>query len=551
MTHIHDQTLPKSAKIGICEIKETVEVSNFNITYHAWNHDLNKRVDIQEYFPYELADRADNGEDVKPKSVVEKENFIYGLKAFLSQAAILTQLKHPNIASAESVLQFNDTAYLIKNHQEGVSLGKLAQTQTTFTETKIRFILISILNALKEIHSYNTIHGGIQPETIWMSKKDDPLLVDMAAARLAIAARINRLTDELAAGYAPAESYKLASIPGPTVDFYGLAATLYFCMTHIQPADARQRVTAINEGKPDPVVPLDKFPDNVYSQKLTHIIDWMLKPQSADRPQSASEILTLLKSDQIDDLSPQINSLQDHTDTSHSHSTADKLTWIAIISGVTALVAAAVWFSEITLDQVNSEATNPSQTIDDQSPAITSTPPNLEPAPEIIATNDKKAEEDLTTIIKESTEYNPVIEPLPENTATTELETENNDRQTAVGRPVSEPTPHPRSKSTVDATMIKAHLAAAEKAMKIDRLTTPPKDNALEYYQKVLSMEPDNTAALSGLQKIVDRYIQIIRNAQTKGQPNKVKLYLHRAESVLPNDPELQKIRNAATTIDE
>ncbi len=147
MTHIHDQILPEGTKIGICEIKEAMEVSNFNITYHAWNHHLKKRVDIQEYFPCELVDRADNGQGVKPKSAVEKENFIYGLKAFLSQAAILTQLKHPNIASTESVLQFNDTAYLIKNYQEGVSLAKLALTPTSFTETKIRFILVSILKS--------------------------------------------------------------------------------------------------------------------------------------------------------------------------------------------------------------------------------------------------------------------------------------------------------------------------------------------------------------------------------------------------------------------
>ncbi len=543
MTFIHDQTLPVGAKIGIFEVKEIMAVSNFNITYHGWNHDLKKRVDIQEYFPYELADRTANGQGVKPKTAVEKENFISGLKAFLSQATILTQLKHPNIPSTESIVQFNDTAYLIINYQEGVSLDKLALTPTSFTETKIRFILVSILNALQEIHGHNTIHGNIQPKTIWMNENDDPLLVDMAAAQLAIAARINRLTDELATGYAPAESYKLASMPGPTADFYGLAATLYYCMTHIQPTDAHLRITAINEGKPDPIVPLDKFPGIVYSQELAQIIDWMLKPQSADRPQSASEIITLLKSQQIDDSSPQINSPQEHTDTVKNHSTADKLIWIGIVAGVTALVAAVIWLSESTSDQANSEATNTSQTTIDQSPAVTSAPPNLKPVPEILTTNDKQVEEELAATIMDSPDSSPVIESVSENTVTTELEAEDNDQQTEIDQSISG--------TTVDAPMIKAHLAAAENAIKLDRLTTPPEDNALEYYQMILAMEPDNTDALTGLQKIVDRYIQLIRHAQANGKTSKVKRYLQRAESVLPNDPELQKIRDVVAPINE
>jgi len=536
MTFIHDQALPEGTKIGIFEVKEIIEISNFNITYRGWNHELKKRVAIQEYFPYELADRTGNGQSVKPKTAVEKENFICGLKAFLSQAAILTQLKHPNIASIESVAQFNDTAYLIINYQEGVSLAKLALTPTSFTETKIRSILVSILSALQEIHGHNTIHGNIQPKTIWMNKDDNPLLVDLAAAQLAIAARINRLTDELAKGYAPAESYKLASMPGPTADFYGLGATLYYCMTHIQPADAHQRITAINEGKPDPVVPLDKFPGNVYSQELTQTIGWMLKPQSADRPQSVSEILTLLKSQQIGDSSPQINSPQERTDTSNNHSTADKLIWIGIVAGVMALVAAVIWLSEGDSDQANSEAANTSQTTIDQSPAVTSAPPNLKPVPEIMTPDDKQVEEELAATIMDSPESKPVMESVPENTVTSELDTENNNQQTAVDQSISE--------TKVDAPMIKAHLAAAENALKRDRLTTPPKDNALEYYQMILAMEPDNADALAGLQKIVDRYIQLIRRAQTNGKPNRVKLYLQRAESVLPNDPALQKIRN-------
>lgn len=59
----------------------------------------------------------------------------------------------------------------------------------------------------------------------------------------------------------------------------------------------------------------------------------------------------------------------------------------------------------------------------------------------------------------------------------------------------------------------------------------------------VLATEPNNAEARAGLQKIVDRYVQFIEKAKTEGKLNMVKLYLQRAESVLPEDPKLQNIR--------
>ncbi|MEK6594926.1 MAG: serine/threonine protein kinase, partial [Pseudomonadota bacterium] len=52
-----------------------------------------------------------------------------------------------------------------------------------------------------------------------------------------------------------------------------------------------------------------------------------------------------------------------------------------------------------------------------------------------------------------------------------------------------------------------------------------------------------NTEARAGLQKIVDRYVQFIEKARIEGRLNDARLYLQRAESVLPGDPKLQRIR--------
>ncbi len=96
---------------------------------------------------------------------------------------------------------------------------------------------------------------------------------------------------------------------------------------------------------------------------------------------------------------------------------------------------------------------------------------------------------------------------------------------------------------TIAADVRKKYLAAAARAMQAERLTTPAKDNAYKYYRAVLDAEPANAEALAGLQKIVNRYIQFINKAMIEGRINDAKLYLERAESVLPSDAELLNIR--------
>ncbi len=50
-------------------------------------------------------------------------------------------------------------------------------------------------------------------------------------------------------------------------------------------------------------------------------------------------------------------------------------------------------------------------------------------------------------------------------------------------------------------------LQQAERALGMDRLTSPVEDNAYGYYQKILTMSPDNVDAREGLDRIASRYV--------------------------------------------
>lgn len=515
MINIHDQILPVGTQIGVYEIKGAAIVSPFDITYRAWNHHLKEPVKIQEYFPYEFAVRASDGLRVEPKSPEDKENFDYGLKAFLDQAEMLTHVEHPNIVIYENSLSFNGTAYLIMSTRQGAPLSKLIQSEAVFSETELKFILVSILNALQRIHENKMVHGGIQPAAIFLGKDGEPMLTNFAAARLVIAARTTQFSDELASGYAPAEQYDPENVPGPAADFYALGATMFACITHHQPIAAPGRVVALSQGEPDPMGSISAAASVPYSAELLQVIDWMIQPEYSCRPQSAGEILTLLKSEQTSDSAESSPAKQAITEVVNRNPIVKNTLGIGVMAGIVVLVTYGLWFEK-----------KPAELVDDKQGTVASQP--------LFQRNPGKTT--VTPGIKEDQSATPsiVVQSNPEFGSEIVLEPEQELEQIGLEAPL---------KTKADAVLIKKHLVSAEKAYKLGHFTTPSRDNAYKYYQMVLATEPNNAEARAGLQKIVDRYVQFIEKAKTEGKLNMVKLYLQRAESVLPEDPKLQNIR--------
>ncbi len=98
--------------------------------------------------------------------------------------------------------------------------------------------------------------------------------------------------------------------------------------------------------------------------------------------------------------------------------------------------------------------------------------------------------------------------------------------------------PQPR-KDMQPTNAVQHWLAQADKAFKKDYLTTPASNNAYAYYGRVLLQEPDNRQALAGLEKIVQRYLNLALSSQRKGKQKQAKLFLQRANKVVPSHPDI------------
>jgi serine/threonine-protein kinase PpkA len=87
-------------------------------------------------------------------------------------------------------------------------------------------------------------------------------------------------------------------------------------------------------------------------------------------------------------------------------------------------------------------------------------------------------------------------------------------------------------------------LNAAQEALSEYRLTRPAGNNAYDYYQEVLRLEPSNRQANDGLIQIADRYHHLARTALSKGQKEKAERYTTSGLKVKKAHPALLALKD-------
>lgn len=643
MENTEQQILPNGSRIGVYEIERTEVSSDFSIVYLGLNHHLNAKVYLEEYFPRQYAKRA-HAHAVEPRSNESRDDFDAGLSIFIEQSESLLNIAHPNIVAVENIIEANGTAYLVTRYLKELPLAKLCiNRETQFDEDQVRVIFLPILSALQQVHELGSIHGAATPENILLKKDAEPVLVNFATARLALATRTDALSDCLSAGYAPPEYGGSSGKLGPWSDIYTLGATMYHCVSGRAPDPARNRIAALSRNYPDPYQPLTRTPSAEYTEVLRATIDSMLALKIPDRPQSANAVLAMLE--QAPEASPADAPRALGAIPAPSATDKGKNKRLIIVSGTglaAALLIIGFWFQKPEERRADSSA------LEDLKPADvakqqgqTALKPESRESDERYekSTNERLAlvnpevqtrypsaeisqsasHKTTGAVLKQdssplkaqqksenaagdtpgsapiddseipegtSIEHIPVTESVRANptgaevarsedkamsTAETGYASASSDnaknagdnpvgdlasaqgtvftakKETATTQSVSieasttQTTDAATSISGADhARIISEHIAAAEKHLDAERLTTPSEGNALMHYRAILAIAPDHPDGRAGLEKIVWHYGRLIEKAVDEERFQRARIYLKRAGSVLPNAPAVQ-----------
>ncbi len=294
MTQVYHHALPAGTRISSYEIRDTLGIGAFGITYRAYDHSLDRVVAVKEYLPSGLAVRVSDGTTVSPKSQAETKDYQYGLKRFLDEARTLARFHEPHVVRIITYLEAHGTAYFVMDYEDGESLDRRLKKTATLPEDEIRAIVVPILRGLRSVHAQNFLHRDIKPGNIYLRRDGSPVLIDFGAARQAIGERGRNATGMVTPGYAPFEQYLADDKQGPWSDIYALGATMYHCVTGVAPVASTERVAAVHAGEPDPMAGIGGTLKDRYSAAFLEAMRWMLQPMPMDRPQSVDQALTAL-----------------------------------------------------------------------------------------------------------------------------------------------------------------------------------------------------------------------------------------------------------------
>jgi serine/threonine protein kinase len=255
----------------------------FGITYLAKDVNLQKHVAIKEYLPSDFAIR-EGVSTVYVKSESFRESFDWGLKCFEEEAQVLARFNHPNIVRILRFFRLNDTAYLVMEYQEGLSLTEYLQQHGTLAQEELLGVVLPLIDGLKKIHDAQFLHRDIKPNNIYIRSDKTPVLLDFGSARQALVQRSRSITTIVSPGYAPLEQYdNVTSEQGPWTDIYALGGVMYYAISGETPPAATRRVNK------DPMIPAITVGAGRYSKSILTAIDWALEPREDKRPRSVDK----------------------------------------------------------------------------------------------------------------------------------------------------------------------------------------------------------------------------------------------------------------------
>ena len=231
----------------------------FGITYVGFDANLDFKVAIKEYFPDGTAMR--DASQTTAVSCQPSENaqdrYDTGLRKSMNEARALAKLGAiPSIVRVQDFFQANNTAYIIMEFLEGVTLNAHLRSLPERPGYREALALLSPIGAaLEKIHAKGFVHRDISPDNIMIDREGAVKLLDFGAVKTVTEGGSVTENPVVKRGFSPAEMYSTDGLIGPWSDVYAYCATLYYILT----------------GKPVPE-PMNRLQNDTLGDSLSRIV---------------------------------------------------------------------------------------------------------------------------------------------------------------------------------------------------------------------------------------------------------------------------------------
>lgn len=204
----------------------------------------------------------------------------YMQKQYYREIDLLGKLKHDRVPKIHEVINVNDWIYIVIDYIKGVSLERYALEKNIDEEEALVLFksLIEIVDYLHTSFDRPLIHRDIKPSNV-IYYNDELYLIDLGNVRYYDKNKKNDTIKLGTKGFAAPEQYDDTSQTDERTDIYGMGITMYYLLTHHNPAEP-----------PYEIYPIRYF-NKKYSEDLEKIIKKCIKLNPKERYQSCKELL--------------------------------------------------------------------------------------------------------------------------------------------------------------------------------------------------------------------------------------------------------------------
>lgn len=231
-------------------IGRAIGQGGFGITYIGWDLNGSSRIAVKECFLSGVVIRdAKVSSEVKTADSEANGRFASQKERFLREYKVLSGLSDiPGLVQIKDFFEENNTAYIVMEYVEGITLRQYVEKQGGKLSGKEAFeILGQVMQSLAKVHDAGLVHRDISPDNLMVLGNGSVKLLDFGTVRevsgCAVGKPLTMATEAIIKrGYAPLEQYQSKGSLGPWTDVYALCATAFYCLTGKEPPEAIERL---------------------------------------------------------------------------------------------------------------------------------------------------------------------------------------------------------------------------------------------------------------------------------------------------------------------
>ena len=220
------------------------------------------------------------------------------VRRFEQEAAVVAQLRHPNIIQVFDFAHEGDVYYMVLEYLAGETLQARLKTlqaagqRQPLAET-VR-IMALICDAVAYAHQHGLIHRDLKPANVMLDPEGQPVLMDFGVAKM-LGAQQHTATGAIVGTvvYMSPEQVR-GERPDERADLYSLGIILYEMTTGHPPFEGDSAMTVMLKHLNEPVPDIRKITSGV-PDELVAVIEKALAKDPAHRFQTATEMGVALR----------------------------------------------------------------------------------------------------------------------------------------------------------------------------------------------------------------------------------------------------------------